>query len=291
MRWCHRNDNPRFESRRGCTLSIRIESLHASQCPSTVKKTTICLLCTSIRWLIWQLAEGNIKYPEYEEIRRSLFSDHNVINLTRSRIVRTITLPPFSIEDSRKGKAGGIYRGKFLMHVEITSHVLLSQTSPKRSVTFLPMGPARFQSNKGPKRKLRVLSRAHINPKPLTWILNSIRAWQIPRGFSQGAKTTSEAIPPSDTKTLRSLLLLLWLQLGEMTPVIYGFDHAVRSSPCSKYYNAPTSMWAIMDSGEYLYMTIHVIKWCNSCSYEKFVTCKSSNYGDLTYPPPQQQTW
>ena len=110
----------------------------------------------------------------------------------------------------------------------------------------------------------------------------------FPEASVNGAKTTSEATLPSDTKTLQSLLFLLQLKLGDTTLVIHGFDQSVGSSRRSKRYNA-LSMRAVMDSSRYLCMTILVIKQQSLCDYEKIVTYKSCNYGDLMYLHHQRQ--
>ena len=56
------------------------------------------------------------------------------------------------------------------------------------------------------------------------------------------AKTISGTTPDSNTKILRSMPLMRWLQLDSMIATICRSSHAARSSPRSKHYNAPTSM-------------------------------------------------
>jgi len=59
----------------------------------------------------------------------------------------------------------------------------------------------------------------------------------------------------------QGMLFLRWLQLTDKVPLIHGFSYIVRSSPCSKHYNALTSMRDVINSGGYLCMTILTIKW------------------------------
>ena len=71
-----------------------------------------------------------------------------------------------------------------------------------------------------------------------------------------GIKILLWATQGSDTKTLRSPLLLRYLQPDSMIPVIHGFDYAVWLSSRSKCCNALISMLVVMNSDGYLCMTI-----------------------------------
>ena len=114
--------------------------------------------------------------------------------------------------------------------------------------------------NMGPKRKLRLLLRALINPGLLTQILNSIGALQYSRTTIVNAKITFGAALISDTKTLPSISLLAgysWQarSLRFVNPVML-LDY-----PRIKKLQRLTSMRTVMDSGGYLYMTIPTINW------------------------------
>ena len=49
--------------------------------------------------------------------------------------------------------------------------------------------------------------------------------------------------------------------------------------PCSKYFSTPISVWVVIDSSEYLCISISSIMCYYLSSYEKITTCKSSGYG------------
>ena len=156
----------------------------------------------------------------------------------------------------------GYCSGQFLMHVEITSRVLLPNSTPSSQVIFPPavqQAQHACKSNMGPKRKPRVLPRAHITLTPLTRNLNSIRAVQYSGDSSHQCKANSGITPASDTKTLRSLPLLRWWQLDGTILPIRGSSHTARLSPRSKRYNAPASM-QVMNNYGYMCMTITTIK-------------------------------
>ena len=203
-------------------------------------------------------------------------------------MIRTVTLPPRS-KISERGKTD-ICSGQFLTHVEITPHVLFSKTSP-RDQSPSSNGPSALSNPVGPQKEslascLEPTSICSHLPGPST---QSERVIFLEASFS-GAKTTSEVTPPSDTKTLQSLPIPLWLLLGDMTLVIHGFDHVARLSSCSKCYNTLTSIRVVMDSSEYLCMAI-LDQAAQSCGYKKIVTCKSCSCGDPMYPYTQWQPW
>jgi len=176
---------------------------------------------------------------------------------------------------------------QFFMHVEITPRILLSQMSPKRPDTFLPIGPTHFWIHRDPKWKPRVIPRAHQSratyPNPqLNWTLKVF--WRLQ---SMVQRLPPKLLHPPNKDHLKyatpALVTAGWNDSRDS--LIWS---SCQSSPRSKqqrpYFNA-----AIMDSSEYLCMTIHIIKWRSSCGYEKNVTCKSCYYGDLMYPHPQRQ--
>ena len=78
----------------------------------------------------------------------------------------------------------------------------------------------------------------------------------VQRSFSFSTRILPRATHDSDTKTLQSLLLMRCLQLDNMISAIRGFTYAGRSSPRYKHYNAPISMYIVMDGDEYLYKKI-----------------------------------
>jgi len=125
----------------------------------------------------------------------------------------------------------------------------------------VPAGPA------WPKRKPRVLSKlTFVSSYPLVRV-PSLRNGDPPQRLS----------------------LLRWLQLNDTIFTIHRFRYVVRSSRCSKRYDAPTSMRAVMDSDGYLCVMIPTIKRCGLGSYEEIIMCKSCNYGDPEFSRPQLQ--
>ena len=80
------------------------------------------------------------------------------------------------------------------------------------------------------------------------------------------------------------VLLLQCLQFSGRIPAIHEFSYAARSSPRSKRYNVTASMWAIMDSGGYLCMTIFTIKRRNLGGYKEIPMCRSCSCWDPKYP-------
>jgi len=82
------------------------------------------------------------------------------------------------------------------------------------------------------------------------------RQQSVQGSFPTSVKTLPKTTQGPDTKTLRSMLLLHYLQLDCIIPAIHGADYAARFSPRSECCNAPISMRAVMDAGGYLCMTI-----------------------------------
>ena len=109
---------------------------------------------------------------------------------------------------------------------------------------------------------------------------------QSVQGFPISIKTLPGATQDSDTKILRSSLLLCYLQLDSTIPMIYGSSYAARSSPHSKCYKTSISMWALMNSGRYLCMAIPTIKRRELGSYKEIITCESYSHVD---PHPRRQ--
>ena len=109
----------------------------------------------------------------------------------------------------------------------------------------------------GPRRKPQASHRAHIRSEttqselhvPLT------RQQSIQDHFLSVQKSLPRP-PQVLTQNPRSSLLLCYLQLGSMIPMIHGFDHATKSSPHSKHFNVPISMWAVINNGGYFCMPI-----------------------------------
>ena len=120
--------------------------------------------------------------------------------------------------------------------------------------------------------------RDHIDPGSSLWILNSGETIPLVRGPS-----LQYEVPP------RRVPLLSWLQLSGTISAIHRFSYVVRSSPHSKRYNAPISMWVVMNSGRYLCVTIPTIKRRDLSGYEKITTCKSYRYRDPEFLRPQLQ--
>jgi len=131
--------------------------------------------------------------------------------------------------------------------------------------TSLPAGPTHLQVGHGLKKEasdlapsphqLRHYLRGFITQLELH---NSLgRKQSVQRSSPTSTRTLSRATQGSDTKTLRSLLLLLYLQLDSMIPVIHGSDYAVRFF-FSRFErcNPPISMRATMNGGRYLCMVI-----------------------------------
>ena len=136
----------------------------------------------------------------------------------------------------------------------------------------------------GPRRKPQVLSQVHTRPK----LPVRVRNYQIPLcgyiylGLCTQILNSSRAIPlvrgpPRRRSPLR------WLQLSDRIPAIHGISYAGRLSPCSKRYNAPTSMRVVVDGDKYLCMIMPTIKQRDLGGYEKITTCKSRSCGDPKY--------
>ena len=120
--------------------------------------------------------------------------------------------------------------GQVPTRVEIMPRVLSYQA--RRPVAFPLIGPATFRPSGAQRESLRTYPEPRISPRPLFRNLNRIGDWRLPEGFSQMVqKTTPQATPPSDMKTLWSLPNQLRIQLGDTTYVIRGFDHIARSFP------------------------------------------------------------
>ena len=71
-----------------------------------------------------------------------------------------------------------------------------------------------------------------------------------------GTKALPGATQGSDMKTLRSLLLLLHLQLDNTIPAIHRSSYALRSFPHFKHCNTPILMQTVINDGRYLCMVI-----------------------------------
>ena len=155
--------------------------------------------------------------------------------------------------------------------------------SPKRPVTLPPMGPARFQIQQDPKEIASGLSPSPHQSKATYLDPQLNRSLKVSRRLESMVQR-----PPSK-------LLRHEDPLRPTTPalVIVGRNDSCASRIQSCCQIIPTfkmpqcsSMRDVMDSGRYLYMTIHVIKRLSSCGYEKIVTC---SYGDPMYPHSQRQ--
>jgi len=140
----------------------------------------------------------------------------------------------------------------------------------------------------GPRRKSRVLSRAHTHLELPT----RIRDYQVPlRDPNDRRSSTMDAQlgrgcpaswgpqPPPPWR----LPPLRLLQLSSTIPAIHEFSYAARSSPHTKCYNVPTSMRGVMDSDRYLCIMIPMIKWCDLGSCEKITMWKTCSYWDPKY--------
>ena len=89
-----------------------------------------------------------------------------------------------------------------------------------------------------------------------TWVYRLTGAARLSGSSTNSTRILPRVAQDSDTKILRCSLIMRYLQLYSTIPVIHGSDYAVRSSPRSKYCNAPTLMRAVMNSGGYLCMVI-----------------------------------
>ena len=130
----------------------------------------------------------------------------------------------------------------------------------------------------------------------LIWIHYSIGTAQLSRTPIIGTRilhistrTLPGATQGSDTKTLRSLLLMRYFQLDITIPAIHRSNNTTRSSPRSKRCNTPISMRVVMDRGENLCMTISIIKRRDLDGYKEIITCESYNYVNPKYPHPRRQ--
>ena len=132
--------------------------------------------------------------------------------------------------------------------------------------TFLPAGLFHSQTWRGPKKKAsnpwaeeKVSGHARSSHQLRHYLPGSITQPKLhdylgaPTIFT---RTIPWSIQVSYTKTLRSLLLLRYLQLDSMIPSIHGSDYAVRFFSCSECCNAPISMWAVMNCDVNLCMVI-----------------------------------
>ena len=141
----------------------------------------------------------------------------------------------------------------------------------------------------GPTRKLRVLLQAHIR-SDITHQDQLLNQNRVLSGKPIiGKRILPGATQNSNRKTLRTLLLLQWSQLGSIILMIHESGYAARSSTHSKYYNSPIPMRVVMNSGEYICMVIPTIKQRDLGGYKKIITCKSCSYIDSTYLHSQWQ--
>ena len=119
--------------------------------------------------------------------------------------------------------------------------------------TSLPAAPVHLQGWREPNKKASGLTlsthpiRHHsTGAARLSGMPAITRSLPISTGILFGATQGS------DTKTLRSLLLLRHLQLDRTIPTIHRSDYTIRSSPRSERCNAPISMLTIMNGGRCL---------------------------------------
>ena len=125
--------------------------------------------------------------------------------------------------------------------------------------TSLPAGPAHSQAWHGPKKKASSLA---PSPHPIrhhligaAW-LSETPTINTRNLFLSVHRSFLEPPKAPDMKTLRSLLLLCHLHLDNTISVIHRSDYVVGSSPLSEHCYALISMQGVMNSGEYLCMTI-----------------------------------
>ena len=187
--------------------------------------------------------------------------------------------------------------GQILTLVKITTRVrtpggFASLPVGASSLTSLTWGEEESLEHMGPRRKLRSRSNPHLIRHHSSEFITQAELHYSPgrqqsvQGFPISIKTLPGATQDSDTKILRSSLLLCYLQLDSTIPMIYGSSYAARSSPHSKCYKTSISMWALMNSGRYLCMAIPTIKRRELGSYKEIITCESYSHVD---PHPRRQ--
>ena len=153
-----------------------------------------------------------------------------------------------------------ICNSQSLTLIKITTHVPLRQNRYKAiNELDMPVGPTRTQWG-----SLRSYPESTIIPSYLqeSMIIRSLPGTATSQDHPPWMLNSGEAVSQvggsnlPDEDPSRRLSLLHRLQLSGTIPVIRGVHYVARSSPCSKHYNAPTSMRTVMNSGGYLFMAI-----------------------------------
>ena len=144
---------------------------------------------------------------------------------------------------------------------------------PKAANRLYANMPNCQQAQHGFQREFSGPARTHIDLMPLTKMLNSSGVAQFSGESNHHCKgyllNYSSLRHEDHTKLVVSALVTT----GRHDPCDSRTPLCCQIIP--KRCNAPTSMWLVMNSDRYLYMTISTIKWRDLGVYSEIAMCQS----------------